>query len=184
MTKTDPELERLLRAIKPELQERVKTLVEEPLRGSVVRQTLYDALLERDKLLALDPEEARRRLLTALRHNAFDRGRVEARRRAREVAVDDGPDQSSTDGGPRLQLAAAGPSPEEQRLQEEVRDAFWAAVRALPARERQVFELHKWERIPLTQVAVQLGITRDEARGALARAVDMLEAVLPPEVRR
>ena len=65
-----------------------------------------------------------------------------------------------------------------------MRDAFWAAVRALPARERQVFELHKWERIPLTQVAVQLGITRDEARGALARAVDMLEAVLPPEVRR
>ena len=91
MTKADPELERLLRAIEPELQERVKALVDAPLRGSVVRQTLYDALLERDKLLALDPEEARRRLLTALRHNAFDRLRVEARRRKREVAVEQTP---------------------------------------------------------------------------------------------
>lgn len=183
MAKTDPELERLLRAIEPELRERAKTLVEEPLRGSVLRQTLYDALLDRDKLLALGPEEARRRLLTALRNNASDRGRVEARRRAREVAVDHGLDRSSTDGGPGLQLAAGGPSPEEQRLQDEVREMFWEAVHALPERERQVFELHKCERIPLTQVAVQLGITRDEARGALARAVDTLERVLPPEVR-
>ncbi len=61
-------------------------------------------------------------------------------------------------------------------------EAFWAAVRALPRRQREVVALHYLEDLSVREVALTLGITESTVKNSLAQARTRLATQLEMEL--
>jgi RNA polymerase sigma factor (sigma-70 family) len=77
--------------------------------------------------------------------------------------------------------AGAGPTPEEESARNERQARVWAALRRLPARQREVFVLRHVEGLTTTEVAETLGIAPGSVKRHLFRAVHTLRAALGDE---
>src|SRR5262245_189558 len=77
-----------------------------------------------------------------------------------------------------LELAAAGPSPEQETLTGELRDALEQCLDALPMNYRAVFVLRELEGLSTAETAVCLGLTEDAVRTRLHRARGLLRTGL------
>lgn len=73
---------------------------------------------------------------------------------------------------------AAGGSPERRVAAAEVRDRIRAAVRRLPAEQREAFILGKYEGRPSREIAAILGCTEGAARVRIHRAIKTLRMSL------
>ncbi len=61
-------------------------------------------------------------------------------------------------------------------------EAFWAAVRALPRRQREVVALHYLEDLPVREVAQTLGVAESTVKNSLAQARTRLATQLEMEL--
>jgi RNA polymerase sigma-70 factor (ECF subfamily) len=77
-----------------------------------------------------------------------------------------------------MSLAAIDPTPERQSLRGELGTQVWAAFRALPRRQREVFALRQFEEWPTADVAAALGLTPGTVKQHLSRAVHRMRKAL------
>lgn len=90
-------------------------------------------------------------LVTSVRRAAFDLGRREGRRSARETLVAEDPGTPAADFQPF-------PAEEDER-----RVAIAEALRRLPAEQREVLVLKIWGELTFEQIAAELGIPANTA---------------------
>ncbi|HEX5466148.1 MAG TPA: sigma-70 family RNA polymerase sigma factor [Candidatus Limnocylindrales bacterium] len=101
-------------------------------------------------------------LVTIAHRKAIDLGRSQARRPASVGQPPD--DRPATDGLP-------GHAPD---------DELWAAIRALPARQRQTVAYHYLADLPYAEVAAIVGGTAEAARRAAADGIRTLRRTYAP----
>jgi len=80
----------------------------------------------------------------------------------------------SSDELDETRLAHASATPEYRLLADERRDALWAALRALPVRQREAFALRILEGRSTEEAAAALGISTGSVKRHLFRAVSRL----------
>lgn len=73
---------------------------------------------------------------------------------------------------------AAVERPDEQAAQSQVRDAFMAALRQLPAEQRNVFVLYEESGLSLEEIGQLTGVAMETAKSRLRYAVNKLRAAL------
>lgn len=93
--------------------------------------------------------------------------------RRRPPAASTDPFRGSKDPAELDALAAAGAA--ESGLSAEVCDLVRLLVDALPSPDRDVVEMLVWQRLPVQEVAAQLGMSRNGVMAARARALAELK---------
>jgi RNA polymerase sigma factor (sigma-70 family) len=79
-----------------------------------------------------------------------------------------------------LDELAAGDDPVGSVIAQQQARQVWAALGALPARDREVLVLYYWEDLSIRQVAASVGVTQETATQRLSRARARLRAELLP----
>ena len=108
-------------------------------------------------------------------NGCLDRIKARTRRERRIVSMPDGP------GGERdfaERMAGSGPSPEDQLLSRERRQALAGALARLPERQRSVFMLSHYEGCTSREVSALTGLNESTVRVHLFRAIRKLRALL------
>ena len=73
---------------------------------------------------------------------------------------------------------APSSTPEQESMRQEQHDRVWAALRRLPARQREVFVLRHVDDLPTAAVAAALGIAPGSVKRHLFRAIRALRDAL------
>ncbi len=87
-----------------------------------------------------------------------------------------------TRAGERYVATGRSESPEEHAVAGSRREELWAALDALPGRQRDVVVCRYLLDLSEEETARVLGIARGTSKSRLARALDLLERLLPREV--
>src|SRR5690348_1928875 len=104
--------------------------------------------------------------------------RLKARRRRERWLAPPTVDASGVERDPTDQLAARGPSPEEQVLRGERRRQLGVALSKLPERQRLVFMLSHFEGRSSREVSAMTGLNESTVRVHLFRAIRRLRGML------
>jgi RNA polymerase sigma-70 factor (ECF subfamily) len=107
-------------------------------------------------------------------NGCLDRIKARTRRERWLVGMPDG----GTDRSLAERTAGPGPSPEDQLLARERRQALAAAIAKLPERQRSVFMLSHYEGFTSKEVSAVTGLNESTVRVHLFRAVRKLRALL------
>jgi RNA polymerase sigma-70 factor (ECF subfamily) len=91
--------------------------------------------------------------------------RIRETRQSQFVYLDE-----TTDSNVRLELVGQGSSPEDQFGDHQVADLLQKEISRIPPLLRNVMLLHDVQRLPMSEVAVQLGLSVAAAKSRLMRA--------------
>jgi len=87
-------------------------------------------------------------------------------------------DQRVEEEGPRREIAAAGPTVEQELMNRARLREIRQAVDALPAKQRAAVLMHKYEEMEYVQIAKALGCSESAVKSLLFRAYETLRARL------
>jgi RNA polymerase sigma-70 factor (ECF subfamily) len=146
---------------------------EERLRSNVVALTLLEAYEGRAAMRGTTPEDLKKYVASVMRRNIIDMFRKEGRRPP-EADLDDLPDPAQQ-ALPEL-LDAFGSTMESRMLRVETMIRLLQAVVRLPDRDRQVVELHFFEKLTYPEIAARLDRSVDAVKRDVQRASRQLRA--------
>lgn len=159
--------EELLRHFGPLLRYVIAPFLSDPRdREEVLQDCVLKVWQEIDRF---DPEKGSwTSWLTAVARNAaLSRARAEKRREAGELSEDE---------------ADSGPTPEEELVRNERREALMSALNSLSSRDRVLFYRKYYYRQSTAQIAAELGMSERAVEGRLYRIRQKLKELLKGEM--
>jgi RNA polymerase sigma-70 factor (ECF subfamily) len=121
-------------------------------------------------LARLDQFAGRSSFLTWLTRIVMNEALMRRRARKPSVALDVPP----ANGGTNVVLISTARNPEQQALEEEMRQVLHSALSALPEKYRTVFRMREVDEVDVDTVAVRLGISHECVKTRLHRAKVLL----------
>lgn len=115
------------------------------------------------------------RIATNLALNSLRDGR----RRKTELSIDDGEAQENHAA---VEVIDQAPAIEQQLLDQDRARVIWAAVQALPEKQRAAVLLHKFQELDYEEIARVLGCSESALKSLLFRAYETLRVHLAPLV--
>lgn len=169
-----------LEACRPYLMVMAKRSLSDDLRAKedasdIVQETFLEAHRDFDRFQGRSADELRAWLCCILRHNLLNLveryRKTEKRRLDREVSID----RDSAVCRAAEDVAARTPSPEDQAIRREQRDALRRSMGRLPKNDRKVLTWRHQEQHSFEEIGQRLEISTEAARKVWSRAVRRLQ---------